>query len=145
MAAAGFLLIAVPPDGVRPKGEDAQLELFLRTEAGVVGVTGAVEADAHLAVRVRPPARRFVRLLWESEPHRWGALYPREGDAAWLVRRATWLEREVVLDGAPEPERLGAVLCEEEVDHGEAVALLMRESGEVRNGCRVEILPVLKR
>lgn len=148
-AAAGVLLFVRPdPEIVRAKGAGPAVELFV-TEAGeITPVKGAVPADAHLAVRLRPGAgasgarEKQVRLLWSSRPGAWRALYPAAEAPSWSVRGEAFLPREIVLDGAREPERLGVVLCERAVDHAAATAAL---EGAAEPGCAAETLEITKR
>ena len=140
-SAAALLFALTPEDHVRAKGGAAQLEAFVLTAEGRAPLAGPVAPDARLAVKVTRAGPRFVRLLWESAPGRWDALYPGEDGAPWRIDGAAWLEREVVLDGAPAPERLGGVFCEAPVDHAAAVRFLR---GEARAGCTLEAIVVVK-
>jgi len=131
----------VVDDQVRLKGAAPLIEVHLAGQPPVP-VRGNVAADAHLAVRVNPGARaRFVRLLWESSPGDWGALYPNADEDAWKLEAAAWLAREVVLDGANEAEQLGAVECALPVSHVEAMEILR---GLARADCTSLAVPIVK-
>ena len=83
-----------------------------------------------------------MRILWGAGPDRWAALYPEEHAPAWSVESPSWLEREVVLDGAQETERLGVVACDGPLSHQDAVEALTRGA---RGRCELQTIEVEKR
>lgn len=162
-AALGVVLVlrAPPeaPDALRSKGGEAALvEVFVLDGGRKVPLEGPVARDAELAVRVVPRAaadtssarptaaagRAHVRIVWRSAPEAWSALYPGPEDAAWQLDGPTWLERRVVLDGAPGPEALGVVGCARAVSHAEAVRALADPSAR-RADCTTSLVPIAKR
>jgi hypothetical protein len=161
-AALGVVLVLrAPPDApeaLRPKGGEAALvEVFVLDGGRKAPLEGPVARDAELAVRIVPrtpsvpgapaapsPSRAHVRIVWRSAPEAWSALYPGPEDAAWQLDGPTWLERRVVLDGAPGPEALGVVACARAMSHAEAVrALADPRAG--RADCATSLVPITKR
>lgn len=143
-AAAATLLIALvtAQDNLRTKGGGSEVELFVLSGQTKTLLAGAVDPQAHLALSVRAEGPRQVRVLWSEQPGQWTALAPEAEAPAWQVRGPSWLEREIVLDGAPEPETLGYVVCEATVDHAAAVRML---SEAPRADCQVGTIRILKR
>lgn len=142
LAVAAALFFVRPQPELRTKGDNPSLEVFLVTAAGPTPMRSAVAPNAHLAVRVLTDRPRYVRLLWQSEPKGWQALYPDQGAESWSIKEPTWLAREVVLDGDPQAEALGVVLCASPVGHDEAAERLRRpEQGE----CTTQVVQITKR
>lgn len=140
VAAAAAMFVLAPRDTLRTKGDGAVLAVFLRDGAQTVAVDGPVDARAHLAVQVKGPG--FARVLWSSSPDVWEPLFPTPGASAWAVESSSWLPNEVVLDGAPQDERIGAVVCPEAPAEDAAAAMLAgAEPGE----CRVQWVTIEKR
>lgn len=143
VAAAVLLVVVLRPPQIRTKGAaSAHVEVFVIDGDARRAIDGPVARDARLAVRVVAAGPEHVRILWGSEPDRFDALYPEERAMAWAIEGPSWLEREVVLDGAREPELLGVVACEDEVSHAEALTAL---AAGAREGCVVETVEVKKR
>lgn len=142
VAAAGLVVGVWPrPDEVRAKGGAEAVELHVKAPGGVTRVRGPVPRDAALGVRVHVDAPASVRVLWMTPPETWQALYPPAERPAWPVEAPTWLPHALKLDGAPQTEQLGVVICDAAVAHPEAVHVL---EGQRRAGCRAEVLEVAK-
>lgn len=142
-AAAGLLLFVRPdPEAVRAKGSSARVELFVTDGGQIRPARGPVDPRAHLALRVRTATRAHIRLLWSSTPGVWQPLHPAAEASPWVVSGEAFLPRQLVLDGALEPERLGVVLCPGALVH--SLAQDMLEHG-ASAGCEVEVVEVRKR
>ncbi len=144
MAALATTLVVVISlqDNLRTKGAASEVELFVLSGQSRTLLEAAVDPRAHLALSVTPQGLRNVRILWSERPGQWSALAPEATAPAWEVRGPTWLDREIVLDGATEPETLGYVLCTSAVDHDAAVRML---TDAPRADCRMGMIQVLKR
>jgi hypothetical protein len=144
-AAAALLLIVLLPlssSDLHVKGRAPLAEVFVIDGDTRRTMDGAVAPDARLALLISPEGPRHVRILWSSEPKQWTALYPEQGAPAWFLEKPTWLEREVVLDGAPEDEQLGVVACKTTMTHDEAARMA---EDEPRSDCEVEWTRIEKR
>jgi hypothetical protein len=141
-AAAAAIAVVVAKPELRSKGDQELVELYVLDGERRELMSGPVAKDARLAVRIAPERPRLVRILWGSAPGRWAALYPQAEAGPWAVLAPSWLEREVILDGAPEPERLAVVACEQTVDHAAAVKML---ESKVRSDCTIAEVRVIKR
>ena len=141
LTAAAAMFLVFRPGTIRTKGPGG-VEVYVLDGDDKQRMGGPVDANARLAIRVSVETARHVRLLWESTPGDFGALYPSVDARAWVLEAPTWLHREVVLDGALGPERLGVVSCEGAIDHPAAAALLR---GDSREDCVVEWISILKR
>ncbi|MEO1234537.1 MAG: hypothetical protein AAFZ18_37160 [Myxococcota bacterium] len=129
VASAVALLLWLGPETpeVRRKGSQSLFELYVLEGDQRYPAGDAVDALAHLEVRVRSPG--FAQVLWGAADGGWTALFPAPGDAPWSVPvGGASLPREVILDGAPETERIGVVVC--------TTAMAAREAREVLEGRR---------
>lgn len=141
LAAVALLIVALPEDDLRTKGGGALFSLFHRVGGERVAVGPTVERKARLELRAE--ATGYLRVFWGTEAGEWTQLFPPAAAESWRVARpATWLPREVELDGAPETERIGVVVCETDVALAAARALL---GGESRAGCRAAQKELRKR
>jgi hypothetical protein len=142
VAAVAVLFLLPQPPSLRNKGDAVLAEVFVLEGETRVLLEKPVDPRARLAVRLTAEGPRFARILWSSAPESWDALYPLEDAAAWKIDGATWLDRQVVLDGAPETEALGAVACKEPVTHPEAIGML---TSSAREDCTISTVKVEKR
>lgn len=141
-SAVAAVLLLSPVDAVRTKGAGGAVEVFVLDGDTPRSLSGPVPAGARLAVRVSPgPAPAWARLYWRSTEGV-APLHPAPDAAAWALTTPTWLEREVVLDDAPGPEALVAVLCAAPVSDDEARAVM---DDEERAGCRRDVVAITKR
>lgn len=141
-AAALVLFLRLEPEGVRKKGDDRWLRIHQRGPSGPVALEGPISAGAKLLLELRPEGPRWVRLFSASGEGPLVALYPEAEGPAWRLEGPDWLDREVVVDDAPGPERLTAVACEGNFGHTEALTMLRTR---VRDDCVVEKVVLEKR
>jgi len=135
--AAMMLLFMAPDESIRTKGAGPRVELFVMEGGEPRAIRGPVDPRAELAVKLSPTGETFVRVLWASSPEQIDALFPAESSGAWRIDAPAWLDRKIVLDGAPQAERLVAVLCDHDFDHGAALS--------EPEDCEVTSIEVLKR
>ncbi len=140
LAAAAVAFVVAPREQLRTKGGDALVTVHVRADGRTTPVRGPVDPRAHLAVQVKGPG--FAQVLWSSRPGAWEPLYPPPGAPAWEVEASDWLPREVVLDGAPEDERLSAVVCPTAPSAADAAEIA---GGADPGACRVQWVKIEKR
>jgi hypothetical protein len=141
-AAASLLYVALPSEGLRPKGAGAKASLHVLVDGGPAAIRGPLGDGDRLALQLAPPSPSLVRILWWSAPDGWRPLYPEQMELAWHIAEPTWLDREVVLDGASGTEAAGVVFCRDPVTHTEARTML---EGAPREDCTIERIEVQKR
>lgn len=142
-AAAVMLVVSLPQSPeLRSKGAGSLVELFVLEGETRLPMNEAVDPRARLAVQLSPSGARETRILWSSAPERWDALYPEQDARAWKIEGPTWLDRQVVLDGAPEDEELGVVACTAPVAHEEAIGMLETSA---RADCELARVKIRKR
>ena len=135
VALASALLVLRGPttDELRANGDGAWVEVYVVRGGDRVPLPPVVPLGASLAVRLSPPARSEVRILWRTAAG-WEALFPAEDAPAWVVDAPTWLERSIDLDQDPAPETLGVIACRAPISTDDARAML--EATEPRADCR---------
>lgn len=141
-AAALVLFLRLEPEGVRRKGDERWLRVHQRGPSGPVALEGSIGAGTKLLLQLEPKGPRWVRLFSASGEGALVALYPDSEGPAWRIEGPTWLDREVVVDDAPGPERLTAVACEGNFGHAEALTMLRTRP---RGDCVVEKVVLEKR
>lgn len=142
VAAALLLFLRLEPEAVRKKGDERWLRIHQRGPSGPVALEGSIAAGAKLLLELRPEGPRWVRVYSASGQGDWAALYPEVEGPAWRLEGPTWLDREVVVDDAPGPERLTAIACEGNFGHAEALTMLRTQ---LRGDCVVEKVVLEKR
>lgn len=127
-AAALLLFVRLDPEGVRKKGDDRLLRVHQRGPGGPVALEGPISAGTKLLLELHPKGPGWVRLFSASGEGNFVALYPEPTGPAWRLEGPTWLDREVVVDDAPGPERLAAIWCEGEFGQVEALTMLRTQA-----------------
>ncbi|MCC7380354.1 MAG: hypothetical protein IT384_00885 [Deltaproteobacteria bacterium] len=141
-AVAASLAVVGLQVNLRSKGAASLLEVYQLEGQERRAIQGPVPKDARLAVRMSAGERRRIRLLWSPAAGKFQALAPAEQEAPLELLGPTWLDREIALDGAPEPEALIAVACTAPFDHRRALELA---AGEDDPDCQVERIEIEKR
>lgn len=140
--AVALLLWLVPEaKEVRRKGSTELFALYVLEGDRRYPAGDAVDTRAHLELRVKRPG--FAQVLWGAADGHWTSLFPAPGDPPWSVPPGGGsLPRQVILDGAPETERIGVVVCTSAIGEDEARALL---EGARRPGCEADARELRKR